>query len=203
MPKLPVSVNGSAGFASGGGAAVCASAGSASAQSVAKAGMRVAQSNLTSVSPGGRTMRPAYALHAPCRNAKSPADERLGSTCRFRIPRDARAPAPTPGNATPRCTAPGRPMTRRGSMLNSKTLDELAARIGKAFEASPAKDIEKNVKAMLQSGLTRLDLVTRQDLEVQAEVLRKTREKVELLEARVAELEARAVPPAPPAQPLS
>jgi len=89
-------------------------------------------------------------------------------------------------------------------MLNSKTLDELAARIGKAFEASPAKDIEKNVKALLQSGLTRLDLVTRQEFEVQAEVLRKTREKVEQLEARVAELEARAAPPAPAApQPLS
>jgi ubiquinone biosynthesis accessory factor UbiK len=84
-------------------------------------------------------------------------------------------------------------------MLNSKTLDELAARIGKAFEASPAKDIEKNVKAMLQSGLARLDFVTRQEFDIQAEVLRKTREKVERLEARVAELEARA--PAPP-QPM-
>ena len=81
-------------------------------------------------------------------------------------------------------------------MLNSRTLDELAARIGKAFEASPAKDIEKNVKAMLQSSLARLDLVTRQEFDVQAEVLRKTREKVERLEARVAELEARV--PLPP-----
>jgi len=83
-------------------------------------------------------------------------------------------------------------------MLNSKTLDELAARIGKAFEASPAKDIEKNIKAMLQSGLTRLDLVTRQEFDIQAEVLRKTREKVERLEARVAALEASAPPPAQP-----
>ena len=82
-------------------------------------------------------------------------------------------------------------------MLNAKSLDELAARIGKAFEGSPAKDIEKNVKAMLQSGLSRLDLVTRQDFDIQAEVLRKTREKVERLETRVAELEAR-MPPAPP-----
>jgi ubiquinone biosynthesis accessory factor UbiK len=83
-------------------------------------------------------------------------------------------------------------------MLNSKTLDELAARIGKAFEASPAKDIEKNIKAMLQSGLTRLDLVTRQEFDIQAEVLRKTREKVERLEVRVAALEASAPPPAQP-----
>jgi BMFP domain-containing protein YqiC len=83
-------------------------------------------------------------------------------------------------------------------MLNSKTLDELAARIGKAFEASPAKDIEKNITAVLQSGLTRLDLVTRQEFDVQAEVLRKTRDKVERLEARVAELEARSSPPPQP-----
>jgi BMFP domain-containing protein YqiC len=81
-------------------------------------------------------------------------------------------------------------------MLNTKSLDELAARIGKALEGSPVKDIEKNVKAMLQSGLTRLDLVTRQEFDTQVEVLRKTREKVERLEARVAELEARTPPPA-------
>ena len=83
-------------------------------------------------------------------------------------------------------------------MLNSKTLDELAARIGKALEASPAKDIEKNVKALLQSALSRLDFVTREEFDVQVEVLRKTREKVERLEARVAELEARTPPPPPP-----
>ena len=86
--------------------------------------------------------------------------------------------------------------------MNSKMLDDLAARIGKAFEASPAKDIEKNVKALLQSGLTRLDLVTREEFDVQAEVLRKTREKVERLEAVVAELEARTAPPPPPPQPV-
>jgi BMFP domain-containing protein YqiC len=80
-------------------------------------------------------------------------------------------------------------------MLNSKTLDELAARIGKALEGSPAKDIEKNVKAMLSSGLARLDLVTRQEFDIQAEVLRKTREKAERLEAQIAELEARMSPP--------
>ena len=81
-------------------------------------------------------------------------------------------------------------------MLKSATLDELASRIGKAIEASPAKDIEKNVKAMLQSGLARLDVVTRQEFDVQAQVLLRTREKVETLERRVAELEARFPPPA-------
>ena len=80
-------------------------------------------------------------------------------------------------------------------MLNT-TLDELAARISKAIAASPAKDIEKNAKVMLQSGLSRLELVTRQEFDVQAQVLLRTREKVEALERRVAELEAR-FPPVP------
>jgi len=79
--------------------------------------------------------------------------------------------------------------------FNTKTLDEWAARIGKAVEASPAKDIEKNVKAMLQSGLSRLDVVPRADFDTQAAVLAKTREKLERLEARVAELELRAGSP--------
>jgi BMFP domain-containing protein YqiC len=78
--------------------------------------------------------------------------------------------------------------------FNSKTLDELAARIGKAVEASPARDIEKNVKALLQGGLSRLDVVTRAEFDTQAQVLLKTRDKLERLEARVAELEARFPP---------
>jgi BMFP domain-containing protein YqiC len=76
-------------------------------------------------------------------------------------------------------------------MLNPKNFDELAAKIGKAIENSPAKDIEKNVRAMLTSGLARLDLVPRAEFEIQAQVLLKTREKVEALEARLADLEAR------------
>ena len=76
-------------------------------------------------------------------------------------------------------------------MLNTGKLDELVQRIGKMIEASPAKDIEKNVKTMLQSGLARLDLVPRDEFTVQAQLLVRTREKLEALEARVAELEAR------------
>ena len=71
-------------------------------------------------------------------------------------------------------------------MLNAKTFDELAAKISAAIEASPAKDIEKNVKAMLQGGLARLDLVTREEFDTQARVLATTREKLERLETRVA-----------------
>ncbi len=81
-------------------------------------------------------------------------------------------------------------------LLNAKTLEDLAARIGKAVESGPAKDIEKNVRAVLQSGLSRLDLVTREEFDTQARVLAKTREKLERLETRVAQLEARFLPPA-------
>ena len=80
-------------------------------------------------------------------------------------------------------------------MLNTKAFDELAARVGQAIQNSPAKDIEKNVKAMLSSGLSRLDIVTRAEFDVQAQVLLKTREKLEALEKKLAEIEAR-VPPA-------
>ena len=78
-------------------------------------------------------------------------------------------------------------------MISSATLDDLARRIGRAIEASPAKDIEKNVKALLQGGLAKLDVVTRAEFETQTAVLQKTREKLERLEARVAALAARSI----------
>jgi len=80
-------------------------------------------------------------------------------------------------------------------MLNTKAFDELAARVGQVIQNSPAKDIEKNVKALLASGLARLDVVPRAEFDVQAQVLLKTREKLETLERRLAELEARFPPP--------
>jgi len=77
-------------------------------------------------------------------------------------------------------------------MLSTAMLDELATRIGQMIDASPAKDIEKNIKALLQSSLQRLDLVPREQFELQTRVLQRTREKLEALEARVAQMEARA-----------
>ena len=113
--------------------------------------------------------------------------------------------------ATWRCTAPWqrgcRPLLNSNAVSSSdsdlhgadhaqsQAFDEIAARIGKALESSPAKDIEKNVKAMLSSSLARLDLVPRAEFEVQAQVLLKTREKLEALEKRLAELEERFPPP--------
>ena len=67
----------------------------------------------------------------------------------------------------------------------------MQAKINQALENSPAKDIEKNVKALMTQGFSKLDLVTREEFDVQAQVLAKTRAKLEALEARVAELEAK------------
>jgi len=79
-------------------------------------------------------------------------------------------------------------------MLTADKLDELAKKISQAIGESPAKDIEKNVKALLQSALQRLDLIPREEFELQTEVLRRTREKLEALEARVDSLEERHSP---------
>jgi hypothetical protein len=83
--------------------------------------------------------------------------------------------------------------------LGSQSIDDLLARVGEAIRTSPAQDLERNVKALLASGLARLDLVSRADFDVQAQVLARTRAKVEALEARVAELESRAAGATPPA----
>jgi len=75
--------------------------------------------------------------------------------------------------------------------FDSTMLDDLAARIGKAVQSSPMKDIEATVKSVLTSGLSRLDVVPRAEFDIQAAVLAKTREKLEQLEARVAAMEGR------------
>ena len=69
--------------------------------------------------------------------------------------------------------------------------NDLQSKINEALESSPAKDLEKNVKAMMTQGFAKLDLVTREEFDIQTQVLLKTREKLELLEKRVAELEAK------------
>ena len=71
-------------------------------------------------------------------------------------------------------------------------MNDLQSKINQALESSPAKDIEKNVKAMMSQGFAKLDLVTREEFDIQAQVLAKTRAKLEALEARVIELEAQA-----------
>jgi BMFP domain-containing protein YqiC len=81
-------------------------------------------------------------------------------------------------------------------MLNPKSLDDISARISEMIAASPAKDIQKNARALLASAFARLDLVTREDFDVQVAMLARTREKLTALEARVAALEAGTQKPA-------
>ena len=73
--------------------------------------------------------------------------------------------------------------------METRFLDELNKKVSELLAASPAKDIEKNLRALLSSAFSRLDLVTREEFDVQQEVLGRTRDKLEQLEARVAEME--------------
>ena len=77
------------------------------------------------------------------------------------------------------------------SMVNQKLLDELGAKIREVMADSPARDIEKNLRAILTAAFARLDLVTREEFDIQSEVLARAREKLAQLEARLAELEQR------------
>ena len=70
-------------------------------------------------------------------------------------------------------------------------LSELQTKISEVLQQSPARDIEKNMKAMLNQGFSKLDLLTREEFEIQSEVLQRTRARLEALGARVAELESR------------
>jgi len=74
--------------------------------------------------------------------------------------------------------------------MNEKRLfDDLSERINEAFRNSPAQDFEKNLRAMLAGWFDRMDLVLREDFEVQKKLLERAQAKLAELEARVAELE--------------
>ena len=75
-------------------------------------------------------------------------------------------------------------------MLNPKLLDEMSSRVTSLLASTPAGDIEKNLRAALGSLFAKLDLVTREEFDVQREVLARTRAKLQALEARITELEA-------------
>jgi BMFP domain-containing protein YqiC len=77
--------------------------------------------------------------------------------------------------------------------FDPQSLEELARRLAEAVPPGLAAlkgDIEQNFKAVLQSGLAKLELVTREEFDVQAAVLRRSRARREALERRIAELEA-------------
>jgi ubiquinone biosynthesis accessory factor UbiK len=69
--------------------------------------------------------------------------------------------------------------------------NDLQQKMSDLFKNSPAKDVERNMKAMLSQGFSKLDLVTREEFDTQTQVLVRTRARLEELEKRVAQLEQR------------
>ena len=83
-------------------------------------------------------------------------------------------------------------------MIDLKAIDELARRVSEMVPPGMREagdELQANVKATLQAGLAKLDLVTREEFEVQRAVLLRTREKLDALERTLAVLEARSAPP--------
>jgi len=76
-------------------------------------------------------------------------------------------------------------------MLDTHKINEISNKIKEVMATSPLADVERNLNALLKGAFTKMELVTREEFEVQAEVLRHTREKLEALEARLAELEGK------------
>lgn len=74
-------------------------------------------------------------------------------------------------------------------MFGKNLFEEVTSKLSETIANSPAKDVEKNVKAMLGSAFNRMDLVTREEFDIQQQVLIKTRTKLLELEARLAKLE--------------
>jgi BMFP domain-containing protein YqiC len=74
-------------------------------------------------------------------------------------------------------------------MKNLAFLDDLSIKIREMIKTSPADDLEKNIHALLQSMFTKLELVSREEFDVQTEVLRQTKEKLAALEKQIEALE--------------
>lgn len=74
-------------------------------------------------------------------------------------------------------------------MADTQFFDNLSIKIREMIKSSPAGDLEKNLRALLQCAFTKMELVSREEFEVQAEVLRLTREKLAALEAKLEQLE--------------
>lgn len=75
-------------------------------------------------------------------------------------------------------------------MFNPDKLNEISNKIRGIVSDSPLSDVEKNVNALLKGALTKMELVSREEFDIQAEVLRNTREKLTLLEKKLNELES-------------
>ena len=76
------------------------------------------------------------------------------------------------------------------AMQYTDFLSDISNKIKELIKESPLEDIDKNIHALIQGAFTKMELVSREEFDVQAEVLRNTREKLAKLEAKLAELEA-------------
>lgn len=75
--------------------------------------------------------------------------------------------------------------------MDNRILDDISDRIRTLLVNTPAADLEKNLRALLSSTFEKLDLVTREEFDVQRLVLARAREKISQLEAQLAELECK------------
>ena len=76
-------------------------------------------------------------------------------------------------------------------MLNNEKISEISNKIRELVKDSPLPDIEKNIDALLKGMFTKMELVTREEFDIQTEVLKRTRQKLEELEKKLSEIEAR------------
>ena len=76
-------------------------------------------------------------------------------------------------------------------MLNNEKLNEISNKIREIVKDSPLPDIEKNIDALLKGMFTKMELVTREEFDIQTEVLKRTRQKLEELEKKLFDIEAR------------
>jgi ubiquinone biosynthesis accessory factor UbiK len=74
-------------------------------------------------------------------------------------------------------------------LKNLEFIENLSSKLKEAVEKSPVGDLEKNINALLQSAFTKMMLVSREEFDVQTEVLQRTREKLETLEKKLSDLE--------------
>ncbi|AGJ89088.1 hypothetical protein WP3W18E01_06550 [Raoultella ornithinolytica] len=83
-------------------------------------------------------------------------------------------------------------------MIDPKKIEQIARQVHESMPKGLrdlGEDVEKKIRQVLQSQLTRLDLVSREEFDVQTQVLLRTREKLALLEQRISDLESRAAAP--------
>ena len=86
-------------------------------------------------------------------------------------------------------------------MLGYKFFEEVGAKISEAIATSPAKDIEKNIRAILSATLSRLNFVTREEFNLQQESIINTREQIDQLRAQLNQLDHDFKKGSPPKKP--